>query len=60
MYLVGFDYRTFEGWISLSLDGKGVAARKLRGRNTWLLCRAEDVIDIKWLDTTSNVGFFVG
>ena len=50
MYQVGFDQRTFEGWISQARNGRDVAARKLRGRNTWLLCNAEDVIDIKWME----------
>lgn len=42
-YWVGYEIRTFAGWISLSMDGHTVVARKFGGRNRWSLTPLADV-----------------
>lgn len=43
VYWVGYEPRTFAGWVMRSLDGRGVVARKIGGRNRWSLCSLGDV-----------------
>lgn len=43
-YLVGDEVRTMRGHFVRSLNGRGVAARKIRGRNRWALCSLENVV----------------
>lgn len=41
IYSVGIQVRSMEGHFRLSLDGKVIEARKVRGRNRWQLCSRE-------------------
>ena len=43
-YSIGDDVRTIEGNFRLSVDGRTVEARKVRGRNRWQLCAADSVV----------------
>ena len=42
-YWVGYEIRTFAGWISLMSDGHTVVARKFGGRNRWSLASLVDI-----------------
>jgi hypothetical protein len=44
IYAIGIDVRSIEGHFRLSLDGKVIEARKLRGRNRWRLCSRENAL----------------
>lgn len=45
-YLVEHEVRTFDGWVSLSMDGQAVVARKIRGRNRWRLTGIDSVFQV--------------
>jgi hypothetical protein len=42
-YKIGDDLRIMQGNFRLSLDGRNVEARRIRGRNRWSLCSIESV-----------------
>jgi hypothetical protein len=52
----GIEVWTLEGWFMLSLDGRTVVARKIRGRNRWQFCAASAVLDlaVEWDPATHS------
>lgn len=49
-YAVGDVIKTFDGWVSLSLDGQTVVARKHRGRNRWQLTGVGEVLQVNMIE----------
>lgn len=43
-YMVGITTHTMEGNFRLSLDGRVIEARKVRGRNRWQLCSRDQAV----------------